>query len=82
MVSTQMAQEGLKIWGTRSGAAEQQAPTGVNVERTKEHPLGIAAADRHLGLLAAQRPSRPQRGQQPQGRFIFGQQHGARGSLF
>ena len=43
------------------------------IQRTKEHPLGIAATEHHVALLPQLRPRRPQGRKQQQIRFILHQ---------
>jgi hypothetical protein len=55
--------------------ADQHHPARASqVDRPKQHPLGIAAGDRHEGLRALERPGRPQRRKQPQQRPLEAQQ--------
>jgi hypothetical protein len=66
VAAAQRAQERLGL-GLTGAMADQHHPASASqVNRPKQHPLGIAAGDRHHRLGAPECPGRPQRRKQPQ----------------
>jgi hypothetical protein len=55
-------------------AYQHHAASTSQIDGPKQHPLGIAAGDRHHRLRALERPGRAQRGKQPQQRPVEAQQ--------
>ena len=74
----QLAEECLRVGLPGMAADQHDAVRGPQIDRTKQHPLGIGAGDRHHGLRPRERPSRAQWREQPQQRPIQAQQHVAR----
>ena len=74
----QLAQELLSVGLTGMLADQHHTARASQVDRPKQHPLGIAAGDRHNRLPALERPGRPQRRKQPQQRPVEAQQPIAR----
>jgi hypothetical protein len=74
VAAPQRAQERLSIGLTGTGADQRHPASAAQVNRPKQHPLGVAPGDRHEGLRALERPGRPQRRKQPQQRPVEAQQ--------
>ena len=70
----QRAQERLGIGLTGVGADQHHPARASQIDRPKQHPLGVAAFDRHDRLGALERPGCPQRRKQPQQRPVEAQQ--------
>lgn len=70
----QRAQERLSVGLTGTGADQHHPASALQVDGPEQHPLGIAAGDRHEGLRALERPGGPQRRKQPQQRPVEAQQ--------
>jgi hypothetical protein len=71
-------QEGLKVFGFRSPASEHQPMTGAQIDRSKEHALGVATRNRYGRRRALSRPPGTQHGKEPQIGLVFGQKHAGR----
>jgi hypothetical protein len=71
----QISQEGLEVFLSLPRASEHQAMSGSGIDRTKEHPLGIATADLDHRRFAAKGPRMPQRREPSQDRCVQDQQH-------
>jgi hypothetical protein len=70
----QRAQEPLRVSLTGAIADHHHPACRLRVDGPKQHPLGIAAGDRHGGLGALERPCGPQWRKQPQQRPVEAQQ--------
>jgi hypothetical protein len=74
VAAPQLAQKLLSVGLTGTLADQHHPARASQVDRPKQHPLGIAAGDRHNRLPALECPGRPQRRKQPQQRPVEAQQ--------
>jgi hypothetical protein len=78
IAAAQGAQERLSVGLTGAMANQHHPASAAQIDGPKQHPLGIAAADRHDRLSALERPGGAQRRKQPQQRPVEAQQPIAR----